>query len=45
MGTAEFWSLKPVLLPGDAGAVRVRRKLKALIEAEGSTIKIDPAEA
>lgn len=36
MGAAEFWSLKPVLLPGDAGAVRVRRKLKALIEAETS---------
>jgi vanillate O-demethylase monooxygenase subunit len=34
IGTADFWSLKPVLLPGDAGAVRVRRKLKALIEAE-----------
>jgi len=39
MGTAEFWSLKPVLLPGDAGAVRVRRKLKALIETEASTTK------
>ncbi|MES2929908.1 MAG: aromatic ring-hydroxylating dioxygenase subunit alpha [Pseudomonadota bacterium] len=36
IGTADFWSLKPVLLPGDAGAVRVRRQLKALIEAQAS---------
>ncbi|ROZ75110.1 aromatic ring-hydroxylating dioxygenase subunit alpha [Ramlibacter sp. WS9] len=36
MGGAEFWSLKPVLLPGDAGAVRVRRRLDALIGAEGA---------
>lgn len=34
IGTKEFWSMKPVLLPGDAGAVRVRRKLDALIAAE-----------
>ena len=39
IGTSDFWSLKPVLLPGDAGAVRVRRKLRALIEAEASTTK------
>jgi vanillate O-demethylase monooxygenase subunit len=31
IGCADFWSLKPVLLPGDVGAVRVRRKLDALI--------------
>ena len=36
MGAAEFWSVKPVLLPSDAGAVQVRRKLKALVEAETS---------
>ncbi len=36
IGRAEFWSLKPVLLPGDAGAVRVRRKLDTLIGAEAS---------
>jgi phenylpropionate dioxygenase-like ring-hydroxylating dioxygenase large terminal subunit len=35
MGDAEFWSLKPVLMPPDAGAVRARRKLEALVEAEG----------
>jgi vanillate O-demethylase monooxygenase subunit len=33
-GEAEFWSLNPVLLPGDAGAVRARRKLEALIQRE-----------
>ena len=33
---ADFWSLRPVLLPGDAGAVRARRKLAALIDAERS---------
>lgn len=34
IGTADFWSLKPVLLAPDAGAVRVRRKLVALVKAE-----------
>lgn len=34
IGAAEFWSLKPVLLPGDAGAVRVRRKLQDLVAKE-----------
>jgi vanillate O-demethylase monooxygenase subunit len=37
IGGAEFWSLKPVLLPGDAGAVRVRRKLQQLIAQEQGT--------
>lgn len=32
-----FWSLDPVLLPGDAGAVRARRKLDALIQREQAT--------
>ncbi|WP_341887236.1 aromatic ring-hydroxylating dioxygenase subunit alpha [Variovorax sp. YR752] len=34
IGDAEFWSLRPVLLASDAGAVRARRKLDALIAAE-----------
>jgi vanillate O-demethylase monooxygenase subunit len=34
IGDAEFWSLKPVLLPGDAGAVRARRKLQQLLAEE-----------
>lgn len=38
IGDAEFWSLKPVLLAGDAGAVRARRKLDALIAAEATRV-------
>jgi vanillate O-demethylase monooxygenase subunit len=34
MGDAEFWALKPLLLPGDAGAVRARRVLDGLIARE-----------
>ncbi|MNY74428.1 hypothetical protein D3C86_2134610 [compost metagenome] len=34
MGEADFWSLKPVLLPGDAAAVRARRALDKLILEE-----------
>ncbi|WP_347270943.1 aromatic ring-hydroxylating dioxygenase subunit alpha [Rhizorhabdus histidinilytica] len=34
IGDADFWSLKPLLLPVDSGAVQVRRKLEALIEAQ-----------
>ncbi|MDX9873609.1 MAG: aromatic ring-hydroxylating dioxygenase subunit alpha [Spongiibacteraceae bacterium] len=34
MGDADFWRLKPVLLPGDAPAIRARRVLDKLIEQE-----------
>lgn len=34
MGDAEFWDLKPVLLPGDAPAIRARRVLDQLIAGE-----------
>ncbi len=34
IGDRDFWSLSPVLLPVDAAAVRARRKLKQLIDAE-----------
>lgn len=34
MDTDDLWSLNPILLPIDAGAVRARRKLSNLIEAE-----------
>lgn len=34
MGDADLWDLDPVLIPTDAGTVRVRRKLSALIERE-----------
>lgn len=36
IGDAEFWSLKPVLLPSDAAGVRVRRLLDNLIQSERS---------
>lgn len=36
MAGADLWSLKPVLLPGDAAAVRARRLLQALIEKEAA---------
>lgn len=38
MGDAEFWSLKPVLLVGDAGALRARRVLDKLIADEQKQI-------
>lgn len=34
IGTAGFWALRPVLLPIDEAAVRVRRRMEALIAAE-----------
>jgi vanillate O-demethylase monooxygenase subunit len=39
IGNVDFWSLKPVLLPGDAGAVRARRKIDQL------TLKDAPSAA
>ena len=35
IGDADFWSLKPLLLPIDAAGVQVRRKLEQMIAAEG----------
>jgi vanillate O-demethylase monooxygenase subunit len=37
MGSANFWDLKPILLPGDAAAVRSRRVLGQLIQQERQT--------
>ncbi|PZU10979.1 aromatic ring-hydroxylating dioxygenase subunit alpha [Sphingomonas sp.] len=34
MGTSDLWSLRPLILPGDAGAVRARRLLDKLIREE-----------
>jgi hypothetical protein len=34
MNGAEFWSLKPAILPGDAAALRARRVLADLISVE-----------
>ena len=36
MGTADFWSLRPILLGIDSGAVQARRKLEAMIAAQAS---------
>ena len=41
MGGAEFWSMKPVLLPSDAAAVRVRRKAPKLMEIESPLVVLD----
>lgn len=37
MGTDDLFGLTPVLLPGDAGAVRARRKLEQRIREEATT--------
>lgn len=34
MGGADFWDLRPLILPGDGGAVRARRLLKSMIARE-----------
>jgi vanillate O-demethylase monooxygenase subunit len=34
MGGQDLWALKPAMLPGDAGAVRVRKALDKLIAGE-----------
>jgi vanillate O-demethylase monooxygenase subunit len=36
MGDSDFWENKPVLLIGDAGAIRARRTLDKLIKAENA---------
>ena len=39
MGGADLMSLKPVMLPGDAGAIRVRRLLDKLIADESGAAR------
>jgi hypothetical protein len=34
MNAEDFWDLKPLILAGDAGAIRARRILRKLINAE-----------
>lgn len=42
MGEAEFWSLQPLILKGDVGAVRARRRLRRLQQLErGETAAAD----
>ncbi len=36
IGNADFWDLQPALLPIDAGAVRVRRRMDELLAAENA---------
>jgi phenylpropionate dioxygenase-like ring-hydroxylating dioxygenase large terminal subunit len=43
IGDRDFWSLRPVMLPIDAGAVRARRILERLIAAEAQTQIADAA--
>jgi phenylpropionate dioxygenase-like ring-hydroxylating dioxygenase large terminal subunit len=43
MGTADFWSLRPVFLPGDGGGVRARKVLMELIETERRAEHYSPA--
>ena len=40
MGGVDFWSLKPVLLAGDAAAVRIRRRVELLLEREKNSAKL-----
>jgi phenylpropionate dioxygenase-like ring-hydroxylating dioxygenase large terminal subunit len=42
IGSRDFWSLKPALLPIDSGAVRARRVLERLIEAETHRLDAEP---
>jgi vanillate O-demethylase monooxygenase subunit len=39
IGDGDFWSMKPVLLSADAGAIRVRRVLDRLIKAEAGNLQ------
>ena len=38
MGTSDLWSLRPIFLPADAAAVRVRRTLAELIKEENADV-------
>ena len=44
IGDADLMSLGPVLLPTDAGSVRIRRVLKSLIDAEAAALRIRASE-
>lgn len=38
IGDADLWDLKPAMLPGDEGAVRVRNSISKLLEAESGLL-------
>jgi phenylpropionate dioxygenase-like ring-hydroxylating dioxygenase large terminal subunit len=41
IGSADFWSLQPVMLPIDKGAVRARRIMERLIAAERAAVAVE----
>ena len=45
MGDEDFWSLRPLILPSDAGAIRARRRLKSLRAAEAGGTSQDTSPA
>ena len=45
MGSADFWSLNPALLPTDAGAVRARRIVERLVRAEQAQRRVPCQDA
>lgn len=45
IGEQDFWAMKPILLPGDAAAVRARRVLAALIKAEQDAAQSQEVDA
>ncbi len=42
VGDQDFWELKPLLLPADAAAVRVRRRLDDLVRQENAAVASEP---
>lgn len=46
MGDADFWDMRPVILPSDAGAIRVRRRMMQLRRAEaGEAVELEAVAA
>jgi len=45
IGDSDFWSMKPILLAGDAAAVRARRVLDAMIKAEAEATAVEEVRA
>ena len=42
MGDRDFWSMRPVLLAGDAGAVQVRREIDKMVAADQAEVEPTP---
>ncbi|MFD2497742.1 hypothetical protein ACFSTI_01235 [Rhizorhabdus histidinilytica] len=41
MGGEDFWALKPAILPSDAAAIRVRRRIAQMCREERSAVATD----